>query len=137
MQVPIDPDKNFLHQILRLLPVTDRSIYEIQQAGLISVDQLRKSPLLATKKRSYDRRVVHRAQLLANTRPLWMCCLLTKYACHYLPPKSFPLVLSCRGYARREHCVNPYKSSTYVTSPLWTVPLFPSHCPVWWTLSLL
>jgi hypothetical protein len=61
MQVPIDPDENFLHQIFCLLAVADSAIYEVQEPGLIAFHQLRKSPLFPTKECRHDSGIIHRA----------------------------------------------------------------------------
>src|SRR5687768_3423966 len=54
MQVPVDPDEYFLHQVLRLLAVTDRTVDEVQQTCLITRYQLGKGTLLATEESSHD-----------------------------------------------------------------------------------
>jgi hypothetical protein len=41
VKVTIDPDKDFLNQVLCLLTISDSAIYEVQEPCLISLDQLR------------------------------------------------------------------------------------------------
>src|SRR5688500_7369016 len=68
MQVTVYPDELRLHEVLRLLSITDRPIDEVQQSSLISLDQLLERPLLAAEKRSNNRRVVQRAQPFSDSR---------------------------------------------------------------------
>src|SRR5687768_16118617 len=68
MQVPVNPDEHLLHEVLRLLPITDRPVDEVQQSSLIPLDQLLERPLLAAEKRSNNRRVVQRAQPFSDSR---------------------------------------------------------------------
>ena len=70
MQVPVDTDEDLLHQVLRLLPIPDRAIDEVEQARLVALHQLLERTLLSPQKRCDDRCVVHRVQLFADRRPL-------------------------------------------------------------------
>ena len=88
MQVPIDPDENFLHQILGLLPITDCAIYEVQEPGLITLHQLRKSPLFPTKECRHDSGIVHCPQSFPDRRPLIWNLLFTSSASHKTFPKK-------------------------------------------------
>jgi hypothetical protein len=38
MQVPVNPDEHFLHEVFGLLAIADRSVYEVQQPSLIPLD---------------------------------------------------------------------------------------------------
>src|SRR5688500_19949285 len=68
MQVTVYPDELRLHEVLRLLSITDRPIDEVQQSSLIPLDQLLERPVLAAEKRSNNRRVVQRAQPFSDSR---------------------------------------------------------------------
>src|SRR5688572_10367827 len=68
MQVPVNADEYLLHEVLRLLPITNRPKNEVQQSSLIPFDQLLERPLLAAEKRSNNRRVVQRAQPFSDSR---------------------------------------------------------------------
>src|SRR4051812_16071560 len=68
MNVPVHPDEDFLDQILGLLAIPDRSINEVQQPGLIALDQLLKCTLLSVKERGNDCSVVLRAEPFSNGR---------------------------------------------------------------------
>ncbi len=50
MQVTVDPDERFLHQVLRPIPVPDRPVYEIEQPGLVAPHQLREREAIALQK---------------------------------------------------------------------------------------
>ena len=54
MEVTIDPDEHFLHQVLCLFAIADGPVYEVQQAGLIASDELREGALLSTEECSDD-----------------------------------------------------------------------------------
>src|SRR4029079_4677420 len=72
---PIEPggvslysDEDFLERVLRLLPIADRPIDEVQQPGLIALYELLKRTLLSAEERGYDRGIILRAELFSNGR---------------------------------------------------------------------
>ena len=68
MQVSVDADEDFLDEVLRLLPIADRAVDEIQEARLVPLHELLEGALLPAQKRRDDRSVVHRAKLFADRR---------------------------------------------------------------------
>ena len=58
MDMAIDADEDFLNEILRFLPITNRAVDEVQQPGLIALDQLLERTLLTGEERRDDSRVV-------------------------------------------------------------------------------
>ncbi len=66
MEVAIDANEHFLHQILGTLTVADRPVDEVQQAHLIPVYQRLKRPLLPLQEELDHRRVVQGRQQLAE-----------------------------------------------------------------------
>ena len=54
MEVTIDPNEHFLHQVLCLFAITDGPVHEVQQAGLIASDELREGALLSAQKSGDD-----------------------------------------------------------------------------------
>src|SRR5829696_3412035 len=87
VKVPVYPDEHLLNEILRLLPVTDRAIYEIQETRLIPVDQLRKCSLFSAQERRNHARIIHGAKLFPDTRSLLPYCMLTSDYCHDTTPQ--------------------------------------------------
>src|SRR5512141_1934047 len=84
----IDADKDLLHEILCLLPVANCSINEVEQAGLISLDQFRKGSLLTAQECRHDSRIIHCVKLFPDTRSLLLHCLLTSDYCHGATPRE-------------------------------------------------
>src|SRR5206468_4333836 len=68
MDVPVDADEDFLNQIFRLFTVADRAVNEVQEPGLIPLDELLKGTLFTTEKRRYDRCVVLGAEPFSDGR---------------------------------------------------------------------
>src|SRR5688500_3736008 len=66
MQVAVDANEHLLHEILSAIAVADRSIYEVQQSGLIPLDELREGALLSSEESRDDRRVVCLSELFTN-----------------------------------------------------------------------
>jgi hypothetical protein len=64
--VPIYPDENLLHQVFGLLAIANGSVNEVQEPGLIALDQLLKGTLFTAEKRGNDLTVVLRSELLSN-----------------------------------------------------------------------
>src|SRR6185503_4424697 len=84
MDVPVDPDEDLLNEILRLFPIADRAVDEVQQPRLIALDELLKRPLLASEKRRHDCAVVLRPKSLSNCRACQR--LLDCELSHCMPP---------------------------------------------------
>ena len=47
LQVPVHPHERFLDQVLRSLPIAHRTVYEVDQAGIVAIDQFPEGALLA------------------------------------------------------------------------------------------
>jgi len=58
MQVAIHPNEDLLNEVLRALPIADRSINEVQQPGLVALNQHLKGALLSTEELGHQRRVI-------------------------------------------------------------------------------
>jgi hypothetical protein len=54
VKVPVNPNEDLLNEILRLLAVTNRAIYEVQEACLIPFHQLGERSFLTPKERGDD-----------------------------------------------------------------------------------
>jgi hypothetical protein len=58
----MDPDKDFLNQVLRTFPVSDGAIHEIQQAPLIALHQLLEGLGSPAEVSGHDARVIQLAK---------------------------------------------------------------------------
>src|SRR5438874_2072610 len=58
MDVAIHADEDFLNEILRLLAVPNRAVDEVQQPGLVTLDQFLKRTLFTGEERRDDARVI-------------------------------------------------------------------------------
>ena len=50
----VDTNEYFLHQVFRLLAISNRAIDEVQQAGLVPGHELGEGALFPTKEGSHD-----------------------------------------------------------------------------------
>jgi len=68
MNVSVDANEDFLNQVFRLFPITNRPVDEVQQSGLVALDKLLKRALFAAKERTNHRGVILRAEPLPYRR---------------------------------------------------------------------
>ena len=66
MNVTVDANEDFLHEVFRLFSVANRAIDEVQEPCLISLDQLLERTLFTAEERRHDGRVVFAAELLSD-----------------------------------------------------------------------
>jgi hypothetical protein len=64
----VHSNEDLLDEILRLFPVADRSIYEVQEARLIALHQFLEGTLFTAEKRPRNRRVIEGMQPLSYRR---------------------------------------------------------------------
>ena len=58
MNVAVHPDEDLLDEVLRLLTISDRAIYEVQEPRLIPLDEFLECALLSAEERRNHRRIV-------------------------------------------------------------------------------
>jgi hypothetical protein len=88
--MPVHPNEDLLHEILRLFAVADRAVHEVEESRLIALHQLLKRTLLSPEERSHDRRVVQRLELRSYGRPRRRYLLLQRDISHVFSPPGTP-----------------------------------------------
>src|SRR5437879_1552687 len=68
MQMPVDPDEHFLHQVFGALPITDRPVHEVEQPALVPIDESSERLPVAAQMPLYDMRIVELVERLTLER---------------------------------------------------------------------